>query len=378
MYRSFTPRHDLRPDLNKPWDAIMQRPVMNPSYLDDHSPPVDETVDHAGWWRLVRAVLRPLCRAAKALVVLLLSRPLAGSVRVGANVRDETGTRVSRFARGVTYRLAFLPVLLATLAGVLVYFGTHPANAPVVKDPITYGVYYDAVSYASADGGRLDGWLVPVLDAKKVVQQRDRALRSTWPAVVLVHDYGQSREDVLPLVRPLHDAGYVVLVTSLRGEDGATAGHTFGLKEADDVAAAVDLLRRRPFVEAGRIGVVGVGTGATAALLVAGRESAAISTVIALRPPSNMDDIFYRKVVPPRLALLGPLCQWTFEIGYGVSMNVAELEVPAVRARPSTLVLHFAGVMDDTRLANRLMDHLDNHLRRGLNAADLPKVTEAR
>jgi hypothetical protein len=353
----------------------MQRPVMNPSYLDDRTSAVAVPGERPDWRRLARAVLRPLWRAARAFVVLLLSRPLAG-VR-SATVRDETGTPLGRFMRGLAYRLAFLPVILAGLAALLVYFGTHPGQSAIVKDPITFGTYYDAVSFTSSDARRLDAWLVPVLDAKKVVEQRDLALRSKWPAVVLVHDYGQTRQDVLPLVRPLHEAGYVVMVTTLRGQDGGAGGHTFGLKESDDVVAAVELLRRRSFVDPDRVAVIGVGTGATAAMLAAGRGESAIPAVIALRPPSNLDEIFYRKIVPPRLALLAPLCHWTFEIGYGVSMKLAELEVPAVRARPTTMVLHHRGAMDDSRLANKVLDHLDRHLRRDVKIDQLPKVTAA-
>ena len=56
-------------------------------------------------------------------------------------------------------------------------------------------------------------------------------------------------EQLLPLVRPLHEAGFVILMLNVRGVGTATAAaQTFGLKESRDVLAAVEMLRRRPFV----------------------------------------------------------------------------------------------------------------------------------
>ncbi len=347
----------------------MQRPVMNPGYLDDL--PIGETdgsrqSPSRAWWVLLRLIGRTL----RALVALLLSRPFA--CRVTTNeVRDETGSPVGRFIRGLAYRLAFLPVFAAVLAGLLVYFGTHPNVPPIVKDPTTFGFYYDTVSSASSDGRRLEGWLVPVLDAKKVVEQRDLALRAKSPAVVLVHDYGQTRQSLLPLVRPLHEAGYVVLLTTLRGPMDGYAGHTFGLKESDDVTAAVELLRRRSFIDASRIAVIGVGDGGVAAMLAAANDPAGVQSVIAIRPPASLDEPFFRAIVPPRLAIIGPLCQWTFEIAYGVNLNAAAMELPAVREKASTMVLHHAGSLDDRRLADRLLEHLDAHTPIAQSAASL-------
>ena len=73
--------------------------------------------------------------------------------------------------------------------------------------------------FLADDGTRLEAWLVPVIDAKRVIAEKEAVIRRKSPAAVLVHDFGATREQMLSLVHPLHDAGFVVLVLSLRGSD---------------------------------------------------------------------------------------------------------------------------------------------------------------
>src|SRR5260370_1169386 len=83
------------------------------------------------------------------------------------------------------------------------------------------------------------------LDARRVLDQKEKWIAEKFPAVILAHDYGASRQQMLPLVAPVHQAGFVVLVLQLRGSAlGGQAGSTFGLKESGDVKAGVNLLRK--------------------------------------------------------------------------------------------------------------------------------------
>jgi hypothetical protein len=301
-------------------------------------------------WRLATTVWR-----------VLLSRPWASRRRVATEAPSAEGALAGRVVRGLVYRMIFLPFFIAGVAGLLVYAGTHPPAVAIMRDPISVGIYYDAVTFITRDECRLDGWLVPVLDAKKVLQQQHRVFGAKYPAVVLVHDHANSREQMLPLVRPLHEAGYVVLVTALRG-DGAAAnrGRTFGLNESLDVAAAVEMLGRRPFVDPTRIGVIGVGTGATAARLAADGDPN-VRSLIALRPPGGVDELLVRHIVPERLPWLAPLCRWTFEIAYGVNTSAAQAG-RSTEGNPSRLVLHQVGTMDDSSLTEKILDHQFKHL----------------
>ncbi len=338
----------------------MQRPVMNPTYHDDAPAPARQ--QRWGLW------LKVVVRAMRITLELLLSNPFR--LRDPSQLRNEVGTPTGRFVRGLFYRLAFVPLIAAAVAALLVYAGTHPSVPLIDKDPITVGVYYDPVTFANAEGNRLEGWLVPVIDAKKVVEERENVLRIKWPAVVLVHDYAESRQQMLPLVRPLHEAGFVVLVTSLRG-DGSSGegGHTFGLHESNDVLAAVELLRRRPFVDASRIAVLGLGTGAIAATFAVERD-AQIGALVSLRPPDGSDLLLHRHVIPKRMPWIAPLCEWTFEIAYGVDANDLNSSARTGERSGSTLLIRNAGSLEDTGLTERVVDHLYRHLQQ-VKTADL-------
>ena len=83
---------------------------------------------------------------------------------------------------------------------------------------------------------RLEGWLIPVIDAKRVIAEGEAALNKRSPAVVLVHDFAASRDQLLHLAEPLHMAGFVVLAMNLRGGSPmSTDAQTFGIREATDV-----------------------------------------------------------------------------------------------------------------------------------------------
>ncbi|QOV90458.1 alpha/beta hydrolase [Humisphaera borealis] len=283
---------------------LMQRPVMDPLFLQElQAPP--------GKRRWVACAARGLRWVARK----LLSQPL--TLRRD-KLKFAGDSRGSRWAWGVAYRLLFAPLAMALVAGVLVFSGTHPQAAIANGDPASFGVYYDPVEFASGDGTRLTGWLVPVVDARRVLLHKDRLLHQKHPAVVLVHDHGQSPAQMLPLIAPLHEEGIVVLAVGLRGVGTVDrAPQTFGLDESMDVKAAVNLLRGRPFVDDSRIAVIGLGTGANAVLLAAEKDEKLFAIVLA-DPIVSADEVVASRLGPDAFGLrwMQPLTKWAFEIGY--------------------------------------------------------------
>jgi pimeloyl-ACP methyl ester carboxylesterase len=85
--------------------------------------------------------------------------------------------------------------------------------------------------------------------------------------ILLIHPLGSSDSSMLIYAEFLANAGYGVFMMDLRAHgssDGDTS--TFGLREADDVAGAVDYLLGRLDVNGQKIGVLGISLGAQAAL----------------------------------------------------------------------------------------------------------------
>jgi pimeloyl-ACP methyl ester carboxylesterase len=161
-----------------------------------------------------------------------------------------------------------------------------------------------------------------------VIKEKEGMLSKRYAAVVLVHDFAMSRQQVLPLVTPLHDAGFVTLSINLRGQGPSSGtGSTFGLNEAQDVRAAVELLRRRRFVDPDAIGVLGIGTGATAALIAA-KEDPRLRVLVLDHPTRQFEDVLADRLGPkqPWLHWVKPMCKWAFEISYKVDAEEINLD----------------------------------------------------
>ena len=281
----------------------MQRPVMDPMFLRD----VETRPSRPKRWVQVSArILRWIARQ-------LLSHP----IRFRRNRLRFQNDR-SRILRSIGYRLMFAPIVLALVEAVLVFCGTHPQPASASGDPGSFGVFYDPIDFASEDGVQLTGWMVPVVDARRVLLHKERLLQQRYPAVVLAHDFGQSPSQMLPLVAPLHEDGMVVLVIGLRGVGTSNqAAQTFGLNEAGDITAAVNLLKGRPFVDPSRIAVVGIGTGGSAAMLAASKDPTLAAIVLA-NAPEFASDIVNRRLGPDfgGLRWMQPVTKWAFELSY--------------------------------------------------------------
>jgi hypothetical protein len=335
----------------------MQRPVMNP--MDVFEPAT-------GSRRLIpwRRMLRWGWLAVRWVWRILLSDPMDFRRR---GLRIEDGTPWQRFVRGLFYRLAFIPVLIVMTVSALVYAGTHPLGLAAEKDPLVDGVYFEPISFAAEGGKTLDAWLVPVVDAKRVIIEGEAALHKKFPAVVLLHDHRATRSQILPLIKPLHDDGWVVLAIGLRGLGTDRAnGRTFGLNESQDVESALNLLRRRPSVDLNRLAVVGIGTGANAAMLAAEHDPAILAVVLD-GPLNCADDAIARFVAPPNkyLQWMNPLCKWAFDIGY--EKDLEEIDVARHRRMlEAARILLLPGEAVDGEIALASRDKINSFLRKSL------------
>ena len=189
---------------------------------------------------------------------------VAGAVLVALGVlipflhRGEgAATRGRRWANRLVVLVVGFLVLYAlvypTSAAIIV---THKYREPIGAPPSRA---YEDVTFESTDGLELTGWYVP---------SRNRA------AVVVVHGGGGDRTGGLRHAELLARHGYGVLVYDSRGRgesEGSTAGAP-GWGWAKDVEGALAFLRRRPDVDANRIGGLGVSTGANTLIEVAAQR----------------------------------------------------------------------------------------------------------
>jgi hypothetical protein len=343
--------------------------MMDPTFVPDL---VDAKRRHIPFGQLIK-------RGGKWFWTWLLSNPLAIR-KPGDELVAWPLVKVA--VRVVVFWSILLPILLSLLVVLYVYMGTHPSRMPIVAEPSSQGVYFEAADLASTDGTQLAAWLVPAIDAHRVVEEKDRTLRLSHPAIVLVHDYGKTMQQMLPLVRPLHDEGIVVLVLGLRGSGTHSmmpmAAQTFGLNESKDVQAAVDLLRQSAFVDGNRIAVAGVGTGANAALIAASHDPAIKAVILADMLP-NADGVIASKLSPRQqwLAWLRPVCRRVFELEEGVDTNDLDNARYAALLKGRN-VLQFPGKDGVTAGDPTTVTRIKLFCRAQLNTQTAPSLSSAR
>lgn len=196
---------------------------------------------------------------------------------------------------------ALLPVLLVLvlaacgLTAWIVYGAAHPPRRAYLVTPDKFtqlserGLRTTEESWSNRDGTTARGWLI---------RGREGA-----PAVLLFHHYGADRSWLFNLGVKLNETTDVtVLLPDARGhgENPAVVTSSFGAKESDDAAAAIEHLQTlrseqgRPLV-GDSLGVFGVEMGAYAALAAAQRNERVRS--LALDSVPDTPDAVLRSAV---------------------------------------------------------------------------------
>jgi alpha-beta hydrolase superfamily lysophospholipase len=159
--------------------------------------------------------------------------------------------------------------------------------AGFVHDPQRdVGLAYEDVSFPAADGSTLRGWLV-------------RAEGAT-AGLVAVHGGGADRREFLRQLPSFHAAGYAMLLFDCREHgisDGTGRGLSAGVRESEDVSAAVRTLRAEPGI--GRVAVIGTSQGGASVILAAARDRD-IDAVVAENPFTRADEL-----LPPLIERAG-------------------------------------------------------------------------
>ncbi|MBU1238017.1 MAG: alpha/beta fold hydrolase [Gammaproteobacteria bacterium] len=181
-----------------------------------------------------------------------------------------------------------IPIVLAGVfsAGLLGWFlrrmvhrSLAPERIPETVTPSDLGLEYRDVRIATENGKSLFGWFIPAANA------------GDTPAVVVLHGWGGNAEMMLPLARPLHEAGLSVLFFDVRCHGMSDEDSFVSLPRfAEDAEHAVDWLHGQAGVDPARIAVFGHSVGAGAALLLASRrpDIAAVVSLAAFAHPVTM------------------------------------------------------------------------------------------
>jgi uncharacterized protein len=173
---------------------------------------------------------------------------------------------------------------------------TRRSGEPFAEPPPVVGKgIAESLRLKTRDGEEVGGWLVRG-DADK-------------PCVLLLHGNGQSRAEMLPVMRWLAGAKYTVLAISLRAHGDSTGKvNDVGWSARHDVAAAVRFLRRespeRPVV------VVGRSLGAAAAIFAADELKADVAGYFLGQPFKDLKTAVWCRLQYK----LPPVLEW---VAYG-------------------------------------------------------------
>ena len=194
----------------------------------------------------------------------------------------------------------------ATLAGgrALVHWGIRRGLAaprvPHHTEPGVLGLAFETLRIDTENGKSLHAWFIPG-PARAAVADADAATAAAReeaeippaaaPAVLVMHGWGGNAALMLPLARPLHEAGYATLFVDARCH-GASDDDSFASlpRFAEDTEHAFAWLSAREGVDPARIALLGHSVGAGAVLFAASRtpQVAAVVSVAAFSHPAAM------------------------------------------------------------------------------------------
>ncbi len=138
-------------------------------------------------------------------------------------------------------------------------FQTHLLQhgpAPQQGEPLHAPTDAQQVEYSPAL--HLQAWLTPV---------PAQALGVKKPAVLFLHGGFAIGGDDWEMAQPYRDAGYIVMMPILRGENGQLGEYSLFYDEVTDVVAAAEYLASLPSVDAKHLYVAGHSVGGTLTLL---------------------------------------------------------------------------------------------------------------
>ncbi len=146
-------------------------------------------------------------------------------------------------------------LLLASLWGF--YSSIHPSKIISKINPKNLGLDYEQITFITADNIKMAGWWIPAKIAKA-------------KTLILLHGYPADKGNILPAFTFLNKK-YNLLLFDFRFLGQSEGDYsTAGVKEKEDLHAAINFLKSRGVSE---VGVWGFSMGGAVALMTAARNS---------------------------------------------------------------------------------------------------------
>jgi pimeloyl-ACP methyl ester carboxylesterase len=172
-----------------------------------------------------------------------------------------------RLLRTVLILVAVLVIVLGGFSAFLTYRVVSTLNDTETVTPLSsFQSNYISLDFTDREGGEHEGWLLMGLKGA--------------PAVILCHGYNSNRSELLALGSLLRQNHFNVYLFNFHGPKVRRFYSDLGLEQANDLLAAIGKVTAQEGVNAHRVGVYGVSTGAYAAL-VAAEQSPLVKALVA-------------------------------------------------------------------------------------------------
>jgi dipeptidyl aminopeptidase/acylaminoacyl peptidase len=181
-------------------------------------------------------------------------------------------------------------LILRQGAHTLILRGLRAPRLAHQDTPAARGLSAQTVCLPTAQGKKLFAWFVPAPG------------QTASPAVVVMHGWGANASFMLPVVAPLHAAGFAVLLIDARCHGESDDEPFTSLPRfAQDIEAGLDWLHLQKNVDPSRLTVMGHSVGAGAALLCATRRSdvRAVVSLSAFAHPQEIMRTFLKEARIP-------------------------------------------------------------------------------
>jgi uncharacterized protein len=223
--------------------------------------------------------------------------------------------------------------LLAAGRGVRSKYG-HPPRRHTSGDPGRVPPAALDIDIVGTGGARLRGWLI------------ESPATHSGAAALVVHGWGGSAIDMLPVSEKLGALGLNVLLLDARGHGRSDDGDVASMPAfAEDVRAALGWMRSAPQVDASRIVLVGHSVGAGACLFVASADPD-IAAVVSLASMADPISFMAQRL---RHRLPGPLTGLALRyIEHTIGHRFTEFAPVHTIGRVRAPVLLVHGLLDST------------------------------
>lgn len=214
----------------------------------------------------------------------------------------------------------------------------HPPRAPVTaadrRAARSAAPALVEVTFPSRDGARLSGWLAPP---------------SNGVVVIMGHGLGENRTRYTPLLATLVRHGYGALAFDWRAH-GESEGDTstWGDREQQDFAGAVDFALAQGGVDGARVVGMGFSIGASAVACEAAGDRRVAAVILESTWPSLAEEVAY-KTRKAGLFARAP-ASWALSRA-GVSIDHVDARAALVRSGPLPMLLIASEDDEDTPIA---------------------------